>query len=198
MKLIPKQEIGKQYDHVENVVCTDETEAEKKYKTSCTKLLQISNWGKISDSILKTEFCLCDKQGKEINSVPKIGDFIRIDLSGPGSKSGEGYDWVCIEEVVTEDDGKNHEFTSIKVRPAACPLNESEAIAHFFDAAATSTFIVTRNGNEVSAQIHGRNEEPNRHTELASDNVRNTVVAKFAAIKFSDIQWTSLCKGLIA
>lgn len=198
MNLIPNQETGKQYDHVETVVYTQEIEAKKKYKSSCNKLLQISNWGTIGDSILKTEFCLCNKQGNEISSVPEVGDYIRIDLSGPGSKSGEGYDWVSIEEVVKEDNQKEHEFTSIKVRPAACPLNNNETIAHFFDAAATSTFIVTRNGNEVSAQIHGRNEEPNKHTHLATDNVRNTVVAKFAAVKFSDIQWTSLCKGFIA
>ena len=198
MNLIPKQEIGKQYDNVETVICADKTEAKEKYESSCKKLLQISNWGKICDSILKTEFSLCNKQGIEITSDPEIGDYIRINLSGPGSKSGEGYDWVCIEEVVKKEDENDYEFTSIKVRPAACPLNESQAIAHFFDAAATSTFIVARSKNEVSAQIHGRNEEPNKHTELVTDNVRNTVVAKFAAVKFSDIQWKTLCKGLIS
>ena len=197
MNLIPKQEIGKQYDNLETVICADGIQAKRKYESSCKKLLQISNWGKIGDSILKTEFYLCDKEGNEIKRDPKIGDFIRIDLSGPGSKSGEGYDWVCIEEIVKIEAEREYEFTSIKVRPAACPLNKSTAIAHFFDAAATSTFIVSRNKNVVSAQIHGRNEEPNKLTEIVTDNVRNTVIAKFAAIKFSDIQWRSLCKGLI-
>ena len=198
MNLIPKQETGKQYDNIESIICADAVEAKNKYATACKKLFQISDWGKIGESVLKTEFCLCNSEGKEVNRYPKVGDLIRINLSGPGSTTGEGFDWVKIEQVVSKDEENDYEFTSIKVRPAACPLNDSNAVAHFFDQGATSTFIVSKCKNEVSAQIHGRNEEPNKNTDLLTDNVRNAVVAKFAAIKFSDIQWKNLCKGLIS
>ncbi len=198
MEIVPKQETGKQYDNIETVICANTLDAEEKYSSACTKLFLISEWGKIGSTILQTEFCLCNSEGKEVSQTPQKGDYIRINLAGPGSKSGEGFDWVQIEQIAIKAEENDTQLTSIKVRPAACPLNNSDSIAHFFDDAATTTFIVSRTNNKVTAEIHGRNEEPNTNTTHIVDNVRNTVVATFAAVKFSDIQWKSLCEGFLA
>ena len=198
MQIVPKQETGKQYDHIETVICANKLDAVSKYSSACTKLFLINEWGKIGNTILQTDFCLCNNKGREVDRHPRTGDFIRINLAGPGSKSGDGFDWVQIEQIFIKTEENDTELTSIKVRPAACPLNNSDAIAHFFDDAATTTFIVSRTKNKVTAEIHGRNEEPNKNTDHLVDNVRNTVVATFAAVKFSDIQWKSLCEGFLA
>ncbi len=131
MELIPKQETGKQYDNIKSVKCADEFNAKHKYSEACNKLFNISDWCKTGDSILKTDFCLCDEEGKEVTRDPKIGDFIRINLSGPGSVTGKGFDWVKIEEVVTKGEENDYEFTSIKVRPAACPLRKVDLLLIF-------------------------------------------------------------------
>lgn len=201
MNLIPKQIVGAKSDNLYSVICENNTAAKKKYVNACKKLLQINEWSNSENNILQTEFCLCDSEGQEIARNPQIKDYIRINLVGPGSKSGDGYDWVQIENIVikkVENENDDVEFTSIKVRPAKYPINSSNAIAHFFNEEATSTFIVSRIKNEVVAEIHGRNEKPNKNTTKLADNVRNTLVAKMAAVKFSDIQWKNLCISFLS
>ena len=193
MELVPEHKIPNKSDNLQRIVCESSSLAKKKYLSACKKLMQINNWGKIGETILKTEFSLCDENGLDVKRLPQINDFIKINLAGPGSKSGDGFDWVQIEEIITKNDSDDIEFNSIKVRPAGCPLNESTCIAHFFDAAATSTFIVSKKQNEVTAEIHGRNEEPNKSTAHLADNVRNILVATAAAAMFSDVQWKKLC-----
>ena len=197
MNLIPTQRVGDKTDNLYGLVCTDRRLAKKTYVAARNKLLQINNWGKTANNILQTEFYLCNEKGEEVNRQPQMNDYIKINLLGPGSSSGDGFDWVKIEEIIHKQNDEL-EFTLIKVRPAVCPLTAGNDIAHFFDAAATSTFIVSRIKNEVIAEIHGRNEEPNTNTKKVADKVRNTMVAKLAAVKFSDVQWKTLCKGFLS
>ena len=198
MDIIPLQEKGKQYDTIASVICDNAVLADNTYKKARKKLLAINSWGKTGSSILQTDFFLCDAHGNEVDRTPEVSDHIKIDLLGPGSKSGDGFDWVQIEEIFDNENDSHGTLTSIKVRPAVCPTNDSKAIAHFFDEDATSTFIVSKKENEVVAEIHGRNEEPNKINTPVVDKVRNALVATFAKVKFSDIQWKSLCEGFLA
>lgn len=198
MDLIPAQTTGNKSDNLYTVFCENKNMAKQTYLSACKKLFQINEWKATSNDILQTDFSLCNSDGEEVDRHPNISDYIKIDLVGPGSSIGDGFDWVRIEQIVVKEEDEDGEFTSIKVRPAACPLKKNTDIAHFFNDTATTTFIVSRLKNEVSAEIHGRNEEPNKNTSHITDNVRNTVVAKVAAVKFSDIQWKNLCKGLLS
>jgi hypothetical protein len=124
------------------------------------------------------------------------GDHFKIDIPGPGSVTGEGYDWVQIEEIVEERDEQSDSI-AIRVRPASNPRNEKSDVAHFFTNAATSNFIVKREGTKVSAAVRGRNEKPNTEAEAVIDKARNTAVATGAITGFSNYQWKSLVTGLL-
>ncbi len=95
--------------------------------------------------------------GRAVERNADEGDFVRIDIPGPGTRIGHGYDWVIIEALV-EEAGAGAEVISMRVRPAAHPLGDDERVAHFLKSCATSTFQVRRVGNCVSAEEHGRNE----------------------------------------
>jgi len=83
------------------------------------------------------------------------------------------------------------------VRPATNPKNERKDIAHFFSEASTSSFIVKRDGNKITAAVYGRNEKPNTNTEKVTDKIRNAAIAAGAISGLSKLQWKSLVNGLV-
>ena len=54
--------------------------------------MDVSKWHELSGEIL-AKFQLIDASGAELSEGAKEGDYIRINITGPGNKSGEGYDW---------------------------------------------------------------------------------------------------------
>ncbi len=132
-------------------------------------------------------------------SAPQPGDYIRIGLPAPGSPAGEGYDWVRVELVETLDDpAGEHEHFALRVRLSDNPRNNRDDVAHFYTDAATSTFLVERNGHVVTAGVHGRNEVPNvEQAESLVDKARNTLVALPALAGLAKMQWTSLIQGVL-
>ena len=85
-----------------------------------------------------------DNNGKKIYREPAINDFIKINLMVPNYKSGDGFDRVQIEQMVEKENEDHTAFNSINVRLAICPTNESKGIVHFFNEAATTTFIILK------------------------------------------------------
>jgi hypothetical protein len=53
-------------------------------------------------------------------------------------------------------------------------------------------------GNVVTAEVHGRNETPNTHTDHVLDNIRNTMVGLGAKVGASYPQWKGLVAGIAA
>ena len=192
---LPKQEIGTEMNAVEKKVLNSEQEAIDFYETVKQKLFNVSCWAEISKVPIST-FKLTDSSGQEVDRKVEEGDYLKIDIPGPGTSTGEGYDWVVIEEI-KEEKSENMDLTSMTVRPSANPANDNDDVAHFLKDQATSTFQVRRIGLEVSAEEHGRNEVPNSDTDHALDNIRNTIVGWSAKIGFSYPQWKSLVVGLI-
>ncbi len=66
--------------------------------------MDVNNWENISKGIIKAAFKLCDSYGNEVERLPQEGDYFKIDIPGPGSVDGEGYDWVKIENIFTGAD----------------------------------------------------------------------------------------------
>ncbi len=136
----------------------------------------------------------------KIERDAQTGDYFKIDIPGPGTKTGEGYDWVRIEAIedYSNASAENESF-GMRVRPAPNPhknAGDKEA-AHFFKDEATSNFLIEQKGTMVSAAVYGRNEKLNLTTEKLSDKVRNAVVGTTAVMGLSIIQWKKLVKGLI-
>ncbi|MGZ8558002.1 MAG: hypothetical protein ACXWWC_06715 [Chitinophagaceae bacterium] len=191
---IPAQEEGKQVDITETLKASDREEAKLFFRQARNRLFDIANWSTISKGI-SASFILTDPLGTPKQGIPAPGDHFRIDIPGPGSLAGEGFDWVRVEMVEDNKVGDS-EWAFIKVRPSEDPVKQ-EGVAHFLQEHATSSFIVKREGNLISAEVHGRNEKPNTETKKVTDKVRNTVIGSLAVVGVATIQWQKLVKGLL-
>jgi hypothetical protein len=192
---IPSQELGSEMNAVEKATFNSSEQACEFYEVAKERLLDVNRWAEVS-ALPSSTFRLCDASGAEVDRRVKEGDYFKIDIPGPGTTTGEGYDWVKVEHL-QEQAINGTDIISIRVRPAANPNTPDPNTAHFFKDSATSTFQVKRIGREVFAEVHGRNEQPNTNTEHVTDNVRNTMVGTGAKVGFSFPQWKGLVAGLV-
>jgi len=193
---IPAQREGIKTDTVSSIKHRSEKEAIEHFLIVKARLLNISEWDKVCGKA-SAVFKLTDADGNPVNRKPIRGDHIRIDLPAPKTDEGDGFEWVMIEQVDDQSGSSNEEYLSIKVHPADNPLNNKEAVAHFFEPETSSTFVVKRNKSTIQAEVHGRNEMPNTHTDSVWGRIRNMIVAAGAMLGVSKLQWKSLVEGLI-
>ncbi|HTN45651.1 MAG TPA: hypothetical protein VL098_04835 [Flavipsychrobacter sp.] len=194
--LIPENEQGKQNDIVFSRTLPTREAAIQCFKRACKRVINPQIWHELT-GMLSPEVKLYTEAG-EVHRLAAVKDFFRLDIPGPGTLLGGGYDWVqvaAIEDQEAED--ADEAIFAMKLHPAADPQSDSSDAAHFFNAAASSTFVVHRLGNTVTASYHGRNELPNNKTRNTIDNLRNTVVAAGAAIGLSELQWKALIKNFL-
>jgi hypothetical protein len=193
--LIPEQQTGGESNTMAEVVLNNEQEANHFFSVACQRLMNVNEWHDLAGAA-SANFILCDAIGNEMKRTAQKGDFIKIDIPGPGTVSGEGYDWVQIE-AIEKVQNPEEESLLMRVRPASNPLNEKGDTAHFFTEEATSNFVVRRQGLTIKAEVHGRNEKPNISAETVVDKARNAAVATGAITVFSKLQWKSLVNGLV-
>jgi len=193
--MIPKQQKGGKVDIAAEVQFDTEIESQNFFEIVKRRLIDVNNWDEACLAPASV-FRLINSEGKEIVGNVQEGDFIRINIPGPGTKMGEGYDWVRVETIITNQQ-ENSEVLSITVRPSHHPLHAFSETAHFFKDDASSTFQVKRMGKTVSAEVHGRNELANNDTPSVIDNIRNTLVGWSAKLGMSYPQWKLLVEGLV-
>jgi hypothetical protein len=193
--LIPMNVSGREINTERSVVCNSEEAARTLYSQAVQKLLNVNQWHEVA-GVLSAKFQLVDANGKEITREVREGDYVKIDIPGPGSKTGGGYDWVHVEAMkdVSKVDVQSMGF---RVRPCSNPLSEKADVAHFYSNESTSSFIVTREKNTVIAGIYDRNTKANVEAESVTDQIRHTAVGVGALTSFSKVQWESLAKGLL-
>lgn len=145
---------------------------------------------------ISAEFQLVDKSGAEVQRTVQKGDYFKIDIPGPGTVSGDGYDWVQVEEVenTTTPEGERFGF---RVRPTDNPKNDKPDVAHFYSEESTSSFLVERKGNKIIASVHDRNTKPNPDAGDTIDKIRDAVVGAAGVAAFSKVQWKNLTDGLL-
>lgn len=196
-KNIPQQHVGNQLDTQHEAKLNSRDEAQTLFETAKKRLLNVSHWREIANGF-SADFQLTASKGQEVNRPVQKGDCFKIDIPAPGSASGNGDDWVRVEEIQDETDHVSDvQICSIRVRPTSNPQKPQNDTAHFYGEEATSTFVVKRKGNTVSAEVHGRNEVPNTEAEGLLDKVRHVVVAVGSILGFSNQQWKNLTEGLI-
>ncbi len=191
---IPIQQEGGQLDTTAKAVFPSEAMAKEFYKVAKHRLLSVSRWAEICKVPISV-FTLISAAGNVVNREAIEGDYIKIDIPGPATSTGDGFDWVRIEKI-SEETGADISVFSMQARPSINPWGNETEIAHFFKDLATSTFQIKQIGAEVYAQEHGRNEVPNTDTDSFSDNLRNRLVGWTAKIGLSYPQWKSLVKGI--
>jgi hypothetical protein len=194
--VIPGHEEGKLIDTVSSVELESNEAAKAFFATVKGRLLDVNRWHDIA-GVISASFQLVDENGNEVDRLVQKGDYFKIDIPVPGSSSGEGYDWVQVEDlkIVSEEDV---ESVGIRVRPVTSPVNENKDIAHFYSEESTSSFTVTREKNKITAGIYDRNTKPNKDADTIVDKVRDTVTGAGAVTIFSKLQWKSLAEGLLA
>jgi hypothetical protein len=193
--LIPVNVSGKEINTEVSVDCSSAEEARSYYRHVAKKLLDVNQWHQVAGA-LSARFQLVDADGREVAREVKEGDYFKIDILGPGSKAGDGFDWVHVEAMKGMSK-PNVESIGFRVRPCSNPHNKKAEVAHFYSNESTSTFLVTRNNNTIIAGIYDRNTKPNRETESLTDQIRHTAVGIGALSSFSKVQWESLAKGLV-
>jgi hypothetical protein len=194
-KIVPSQEEGKAITAESVITFSDDRKAKIFFETVKERLQQVDRWHEIAGG-LSAHFQLMDENGKEVSRPPQAGDYFRIDIPGPGSVTGEGYDWVRVEETINEV-LPNSERYGFRVRPARNPANDEEDIAHFFSAASTSTFIVYREGEKITAAVFDRNIQPNQNADTLIDKIRDLMAGSAGMLIFSKLQWKNLTEGLL-
>ena len=190
---IPPRRQGSHHDTV-SMHCVDAGAAEA-YARVKVRLYAVNGWRELNDNI-RAEFQVCDPAGGEVARPPGKGDYIRIDLPGPGSPAGGGYDWVRVTEI--DEDNGAEPWASLTVTPSSDPRGSGEEIAHFYAAGATNTFVVRRVGNCILAEVHGRNERPNVNEGGRLDRLRNEAVALAGKVGLGKVQWKDWTDGVVS
>jgi hypothetical protein len=195
--LIPEHKEGKQNDLHFVAGFNNRDEAIDCFKRAQKRLLNPAIWHELG-GIFSGEFVLVNETGNQPHRLAEIGDMYRIDLPGPGPKAGNGYDWVRIDAIEDRsDEAADEEIFSLRVAPTYNPYNATPVTAHFFKAGASSTFVIKRKQNEVSADYHGRNEVTNNETGNTVDDVRNSLMGTAALAGLSELQWSAMTKALL-
>ena len=196
-QFIPDQEVGSKTDFFEERTFDSQGQAHAGFKRAAARLLTVGEWHNYAGAG-SSRFCLTNNLGDEVTGFAAEGFLFNIDLPVPGSSAGDGLEWVMVERLDAKDDAKApEEFIAMTVRPVPDPRTAEPEIAHFYKDVSTSTFIVKRVGQTVSAAVHGRNETPNNSDVNLHDKVRNTIVALTARVGMSGPQWKKLVKGLL-
>lgn len=197
MDIVPEQKTGREVNIEHTLSFDNRQDAQHIFRTAARRLLDVNQWAELC-GIGSANFRLTDKNGDEITRTAVEGDHFKIDIPGPGSVEGKGYDWVRIEKIEEMIDGeKDHESIAVRVRPAPNPTTPGNEVAHFFDEQATSSFVIEREQALVRAGIYGRNEKPNTVIHNIIDKARNAIAALGAISGISSIQWQKLAKALI-
>ena len=116
----------------------DQEAARTLYTTAKSRLLNVNNWEQLAGKLM-AGFQLTDAHGQDISGPAREGYYFRIDIPGPGTKAGDGYDWALVEEI-EEYQSADVESVGIRVRPATNPAGDSKDTAHFYSRESTSTF----------------------------------------------------------
>jgi hypothetical protein len=195
---IPQQHEGNQTDVIEFADCENQQKAHELFLLAKSRLKDVSNWHTLAGPG-SSKFTLTDAKGEPLYRMIEKEDHFYIDLPAPGTLAGDGLDWVQVENIDdAEDANAESEYIAITVRPVTNPRHPTEEVAHFYGHNSTSTFIVERYLNHVSAAVHGRNETTNTDGTGIYDTIRNTIVALTARAGISGPQWKALVKGLLS
>src|SRR5215204_4024624 len=96
--MVPRQRTGKAIDASASFTFKNENEAKAFFNVVKNRLQNVNGWADLAGNLSAT-FQLINPDGMKVNRNLQRGDYLKIDIPGPGSKAGNGYDWVKIEDV---------------------------------------------------------------------------------------------------
>ncbi|MEJ7646435.1 MAG: hypothetical protein WKF87_17690 [Chryseolinea sp.] len=194
-QIVPEQITGKAIDATGSVEFNNERNAKEFFTIAKRRLKNVNDWADLA-KVPSAIFKIVGTDGQEVDRAVKKGDYFKINVPGPGSSTGDGFDWVIVEDVEDKIDTGGESF-GFRVRPTENPNNLKKDIAHFYSEESTSSFLVTRVGCVVSAAVKDRNTKPNENADSTIDKIRDAVVGAAGVFSFSKIQWQGLVDGLL-
>ena len=115
----PLQQNGKFVDAEAFVEETTVEEAIVTYNRACARMLNPPVWEQLTPG-KNVSFNLATTTDDDVQRLAEAGDYFKIDLPGPGSLSGEGYDWVKVETI--EENTAPDAIDSLAMRLRACSM----------------------------------------------------------------------------
>ena len=192
---IPAQHIGAESKAISKINFDTDELAKVHFEIVKKRFFDINSWELFAGKN-KAKFTLRNQNAELILNHPKVGNYVSIEVPLLPNKDEDQFDWVKIE-VCEQEEKADYESFYIRVRPTSNPTNQSDEITHFLDVKATSNFLITRDGTEISAEVYARNEVPNFDDKSISEKIRNKVVAVGGMLFGSKLQWEGLTDGLI-
>ena len=193
--IIPGQFKGQALEVEASKAPGNETAAQSLYERAKKKLFSVNDWHQVVAG-LTARFQIVDQDGNEVSRNVNKGDYLRINIPGPGNKEGDGYDWVVVEEL-KEINKELFQSAGFRVRPTENPFGKKNETAHFYSNETTSSFIIIRENVKVVSWIVDRNMLPNTEAESFVDKVRDVMVGVSGIAGFSKVQWQGLADGLL-
>ncbi|RPD43177.1 hypothetical protein [Chitinophaga barathri] len=194
---IPPQLTGNSTNDCQSIILPSKDQARLLFEKAMNRLLSVNKWKEFCGNG-GASFQLISGEGLPQDRTAVPGDYIRINVPGPGSREGAGFDWVMVEDIREQIYVPDASFSFImRVRPAARPGQPKGRISHFFKQYATSSFMVELKGREVKAGVYGRNEVPNTAVRKVWDKIRNFFTATAAMMGYSHFQWKKLVNGIL-
>lgn len=190
---VPVQKKGGFHDSESTRPCID-SNVQSEFDLLKQRFFSIDQWKSFAGGA-SADFRHFDASGKPADRMPKKGDFVRIEIPGPGNREGRGYDWVEIVNLSHRDTVTAESYLMV-CRPCKEPNKLKGNIAHFYSTASTSNFMISREGNMLKVGVYGRNESPNFQAPF-SDKIRNFFVGVGGMFGFSKIHWKTLAEGLL-
>lgn len=191
---IPEQIEGKALDCFKSIDFPSLSDSEYFFEQAKIKLLDVNNWHQITGRP-SADFQIMDSFGLPLDRTVEKGDYIRIDIPGPGLPSAGGYDWVQVENIDHQADEHSQRIT-LTLRPSHDPTTDNSDTAHFFKRLATSSILLEKTGKRIFIHYAGRNEVVNTDNDSILDNFRNFMVGLGAKMGASFPQWQALVEGL--
>src|SRR5687767_1827509 len=90
--IVPQQQEGSETNTEAVETLPDRAAAIAFYEVVRNRLLNVNAWHDYAGKGTAA-FQLTDGQGTEVARTAQKGDHFKIDIPGPGSVTGEGYDW---------------------------------------------------------------------------------------------------------
>ncbi|MDR6462187.1 hypothetical protein [Chryseobacterium sediminis] len=193
-KGVPKQKFGGFHD-TETRKIFDQESMSLKFETLKERFFSVNKWQSYCGEAFAA-FKLYDFSGHPVDREPRKGDFIRIDIPGPGEPEAKGYDWVEITDICFYENSFA-ECITMTCRPSRNPEDKKNRhIAHFYSSGSTSTFMISKSPAHLKAAVYGRNERPNLNAKFL-DVIRNLVIAAGGIMGAAKIQWKQLTDGFL-
>ncbi|MGO1788343.1 MAG: hypothetical protein ACTHZ7_14825 [Sphingobacterium sp.] len=193
---IPEQFIGKEVNASRSITLNTPQEATDFFNIVRNRLLDVGNWYRTAKLPLSTFELVSSPGSVDVSSV-RIGDYIKINIPGPGPSNPEHVDYVRVEDITETEEQGVHALT-ITLRPSTEPTAAIDSdVQHFFSGVSTSTLQILRDEKTITASYFGRNEVVNTDVASFSDKVRNVIVGWAAKLGLSFPQWDALVSGMV-